>query len=135
MMNSYPMPGWPASSIIRKMDNFTGFIAYYPDGDPVREMTDFFDPSLGKICATNWHYVDQDKLCKLEAWWQGKLKITLSKDQGIKSWIFNHSGSIDSASNTTKIISRRYGYHKNLQIFEVEINEETGDVLSRVEQF
>ena len=118
------------------MNNFTGFIAYYPDGDPVREMTDFFDPSLDKICATNWHHVDQDKLCKLEAWWQGKLKLTLSKDhQDIKSWIFNHSGSIDSASNTTKIISRRYGYRNIIQIFEVEINEETGKVLSHVLRF
>ena len=118
------------------MDNFTGFIAYYLDGDPVRETTDFFDPSLGKICATNWHHVDQERLYKLEAWWQGRLRLTLSKDyQDIKSWIFNHAGSIDSANNTTKIISRRYGYRNNIQLYKVEINEETGSVRSHIEQF
>lgn len=118
------------------MNNFTGFVALYPSGEQILEMTNFFDPTLCKICATNWHHVDQEKLCKLEAWWHGKLKLTLNRDhQDIKSWVFNHSGSIDSASNTTKIISRRYGYRNDIQKFEVEINEETGDVVSRVVRF
>lgn len=87
----------------------TGFIAVYEDGSRIKEINDFFDHSIHRNRATNWHLIDQSKIIQLELWWRGYKKVQINKPNNHASWIFHHTGST-SIGKPAELLSRSVGF-------------------------
>ena len=115
----------------------TGFLAYYPDKE-VKEENYFFNASLGHICATNWNFIDRDKIIRLDLWWHGIMKCSIEtgidlwwhghSDKKASEWIFYHTGCIEPPFNKTQIISRTIGLKNPQKTIFYTVNENTGEL-------
>lgn len=109
------------------MHDFTGFVAYYQDSPSVREEENYYDSSLGRVCATNWHTLNKDLVTSLEIWWKGKKKDTIRKRDhtDFQGWVFFHTGYIENGM--TKTVSRTIGVKKSSGMYMFTVDEETGE--------
>gem|GEM_PF-4202929 len=107
------------------LKTMTGFIAYLTDSNRVVEKNNFFDPHLGRICATNWHLVNQNQIVRLELWWQGSCKVRIEKTPDISEWVFYHTGCKTPGSSFT-ILSRTIGCVRNGIRTVHTVDENTG---------
>jgi len=111
---------------------FTGFVAFYKDGNEVREKNNYFSSKTKRKKATNWHEVDKDKIVALEIFWKGQPKIRIDKDDhpDLKpsDWFFSHFGCLDMNTHETKVISRNIGFIKGDILTVYCVVEETGVV-------
>jgi hypothetical protein len=99
---------------------FTGFKAYClikKEGEKdkeivITEQNNFFDETLKRTCATNWHQVDKENLKTLELWWHDERKAIVEDKPKEFEWVFFHTGSMASSDPGPVIISRTVGYKK-----------------------
>lgn len=111
------------------MDNsHTGFIARYRDGTIIPEKNNFYDSQLKKICATNWHQINKEKLQRLELWWKGYCRAKIDNIHNIKEWIFYHTAIYDSSMHKSVTLSRTIGYIDKSGAYTYTILESNGDL-------
>ena len=116
---------------------FTGFKAYCLIDDKeviITEQDNFFDESLQRNCATNWHQVEKTKLKILELWWHDKRKAVVNEKSEEAEWVFFHTGSISSADPVPVVVSRTIGYkqpskksHAGEDVHYFTVEETTGE--------
>jgi len=116
----------------KENNKFTGFVAYYSDGNKVEEKNNYISKKAGCKKSTNWHEVDRDKITALELFWNGESKIKIDKSDypylSPGDWFFSHYGCLNMSTHETTVVSRNIGFIKEDTLTVYCVLEESGVV-------
>jgi hypothetical protein len=113
-------------------EKFTGFVAYYDNGNTVKERNNYLCAKTSNVKSTNWSEIDKERLVALELFWNGESKIKIDKirypDLKPSDWYFSHLGSLDMNSHKTIVVSRNIGFIKDELLTVFCVQEQSGVV-------
>lgn len=86
----------------------------YKDGTVVPERENYHSERLRRKMATNWLEVDKASIERLEIHWRGSKMASIKKadhpDITPSDWFFSHTGCLDMATHSVRVVARNIGY-------------------------
>jgi len=118
-------------------EGFTGFLATYDDGTQILERECYHSERLRRPMATSWPEIDRERLRRLDLYWHGSKKATVSKDDhphlGADGWFFSQTGYMDMKKRAVSVIGRNIGFRgKDGLLYVTTVREFDGRVKGSV---
>jgi hypothetical protein len=109
----------------------------YEDGTSVLERECYHSEKSRRMMATSWPDIDRKKLVKLDLYWHGLKKATISKEEhpsiGPDDWFFSQTGYMDMRKRSVSVIKRNMGYrHTDGLLYVTSVFESNGTIQGSV---
>lgn len=118
-------------------ESFTGFVATFEDGTSVLEREGYHSEKLRRPMATSWPEIDRARITRLDLYWHGQKKATVSKSEqphlDADGWFFSQTGYMDVSRHTVVVIARNIGFRgKDGMLYVTSVRESDGAVRGSV---
>jgi len=114
-------------------ESFSGFVVFYEDGTVEFEREGYYSERTHRFMATSWPEVDLNRLTKVDLYWHGQLKTSLSKTEhphmGPSDWFFSQTGYMDVQRHGVRVVARNIGYRgKDGCLYVTSVNDFDGSI-------